>query len=226
MTAAAESQKRRVFLVDDHPLVRDWLANLINQQPDLTVCGEAATAVEAIQKIGNAQADVAVVDISLKDSSGIELIKDLKRVCANLLILIFSMHDESLYAERALRAGAKGYVIKREATTRVIEAIRRVLEGQLCLTDALAQTLTTQVVEGKTFAVHSTLAQLSDRQLAVFDLLGQGLGTRRIAERLGISIKTVQAHCSRMKQKLHLYNARQLVRAAIRHQETQSDHLK
>ncbi len=177
----AGNRKRKIFLVDDHPLVREWLTNLIHQQSDLVVCGEAASAAEAMQTIAAAQPEVGVVDISLKDSSGIELIKDLKRTCPDLSLLVFSMHDESVYAERALRAGAKGYIMKREATQKVIEAIRRVLQGKFYLSDAIAQAITTQFVEGKTLATHSPSEQLSDRELAVFDLLGESRGTRQIA---------------------------------------------
>jgi DNA-binding NarL/FixJ family response regulator len=222
MKTDAGNQKRRVFLVDDHPLVREWLTNLINQQADLTVCGEAATAAEALRDLETTQAEIAVVDISL-DSSGIELIKDLKKTIQNLLILVFSMHDESLYAERALRAGAKGYIMKREATKKVIEAIRCVLEGKFYLTDAVAQAVTTQFVEGKTLVSHSPQQQLSDRELAIFEMLGQGFGTRQIAERLRVSIKTVQAHCSHIKEKLNLESANKLVLEAIRYQEIQQN---
>jgi DNA-binding NarL/FixJ family response regulator len=213
------SQKRRVFLVDDHPLVREWLTNLINQQTDLTVCGEAATASEAMPAVVAAQAEVAVVDISLKDSSGLELIKDLKQTCPGLTILVFTMHDESLYAERALRAGASGYVMKREATKKVIDAIHRVLQGKFFLSDAIEQAITAQFVQGKTLASHSPVEQLSDRELAVFNLLGQGVGTRQIAAILSISMKTVQAYCARIKEKLDLRSATELVREAVWHHE-------
>jgi DNA-binding NarL/FixJ family response regulator len=221
MTKDAESPKRRVFLVDDHPLVREWLTNLINRQPDLAVCGEAATAAEARQGLPASQAEVAVVDISLRDSPGIELIKDLKRLCPGLLVLVLSMHDEALYAQRALAAGAKGYVMKRETTGKVVEGLRRVLEGKFYLSEAMAQMITAQFVEGKTLAAGSLVQQLSDRELAVFDLLGQGIGTRRIAETLRLSIKTVQAYCDRIKDKLNLTSASELLREAIRYWELQ-----
>jgi len=220
MTPDADRQKRRVFIVDDHPLVREWLTTLIDQQADLTVCGEAATAAEAVQAVPTSNPDAAIVDITLKDSSGIELIKDLKQVCPSLAVLVLSMHEESLYAERALRAGAKGYIMKREATRKVIEALRRVLEGKFYFSETVAQAITTQFVEGKTLAPGSPIERLSDRELAVFDLLGQGLGTRRIAETLGVSIKTVQAYCARIKQKLNLSNATVLIREALRHNAT------
>ena len=219
MTPETDSQKRRVFIVDDHPLVREWLTTLINQQPDLNVCGEAAAAAEAMQAVAVSKPEVAIVDISLKDSSGIELIKDLKHSDPGLVMLVLSMHEESHYAERALRAGAKGYIMKRETTKRVIEAVRTVLAGKFYLSEAMEQLITTQFVEGKTLAALSPAEQLSDRELAVFDLLGHGLGTRRIAETLRISTKTVQAYCARIKEKLNLTSATELVREAIRYNE-------
>src|SRR3974377_911880 len=168
------SQKKKVFLVDDHPLVREWLTNLINQQPDLAVCGEAATAGQAMQAVADLEPHVAGVDIFLRDPSGIQLIKDLRHSCPALVVLVLSMHEESHYAERALRAGAKGYIMKRETTKRVVEAIRRVLEGEFYLGETMEQLITTQFVEGKTLATQSPVEQLSDRELAVFDLLGHG----------------------------------------------------
>ncbi len=221
MATDGASSKRSVFLVDDHPLVREWLTNLINQQPDLAVCGEAATAAEAMQALPPSQADVAVVDISLLGSSGIELIKDLKRLCPGLIVLVLSMHDEALYAQRVLAAGAKGYVMKRETTGKVIEALRRVLEGKFYLSEAMAQAITGQFVEGRSLATGSAIEQLSDRELAVFDLLGQGIGTRRIAETLRLSIKTVQAYCDRIKEKLQVRSASELLCEAVRHWELQ-----
>jgi len=220
MTPEADNEKRKVFIVDDHPLVREWLTNLINQQPDLNVCGEAAAAAEAIQAVAVSKPAVAIVDISLRDSSGIELIKDLKQSYPGLLVLVLSMHEELHYAERALRAGAKGYIMKRETTKRVVEAIRTVLAGKFYLSEAMEQLITTQFVEGKTLPALSPVEQLTDRELAVFDLLGQGLGTRRIAETLRISIKTVQAYCARIKEKLNLSSATELVREAIRNNES------
>jgi DNA-binding NarL/FixJ family response regulator len=219
MTSDTRSQKKRVLIVDDHPLVREWLATLIGQQPDLAVCGEAATAAEAMQAAAASEPGVAIVDISLRDSSGIELIKDLKKVHPNLVVLVLSMHEESHYARRALRAGAKGYIMKRETTKRVIEAIRTVLEGKFYLSDTLAQAITTQFIEGKTLAARSPVEQLSDRELAVFGLFGQGLGTRQIAETLKVSVKTVQAHCAHIKEKLNLSSATELLREAVRHYE-------
>jgi DNA-binding NarL/FixJ family response regulator len=220
MTPASGKQKRKVFLVDDHPLVREWLTNLINQQPDLVVCGETESAPRALQAIGVAKPDVAVVDISLKESSGIELIKSLKQSHPDVAVLVLSMHDESLYAERALRAGAKGYVMKRDTTKKVIEGIRQVLEGRLYVSDTVKDAMTVRLIEGKTETTRSPVEQLSDRELEVFEMLGQGLGTRQIAETMRLSIKTVQAYCARMKEKLNVPSATKLLREAIRWNET------
>ena len=215
MMPDTNQHRRKVFIVDDHPLVREWLTNLINQQSDLTVCGETESAPQALQAIGDCRPDVAIVDIALKDSSGIELIKNLKQSCPEVPVLVLSMHEERHYAERALRAGARGYVMKRETTKKVIDGIRRVLEGKLYVSDNVAEAMTAQFVEGKTLASQSPVEQLSDRELEVFELLGQGLGTRQIAETLRVSMKTVQAYCARMKEKLNLGSATELLREAV-----------
>jgi len=220
MTPEQDGQKRRVFIVDDHPLVREWLTTLINQQTDLAVCGEAATAAEAMQAVGASKPEAAIVDISLTDSSGIELIKDLKKACPGLVVLVLSMHEESHYAERALRAGARGYLMKRETTRKVIPAIRQILEGKLCVSEAIAAAMTAQFVEGKTLATSSPVGQLSDRELEVFEGLGQGRTTRQIAETLRVSVKTVQAHCARIKGKLNLSSATELLWEAVRWDES------
>jgi DNA-binding NarL/FixJ family response regulator len=220
MIPATDRRKKRVFLVDDHPLVREWLTNLIHRQPDLVVCGETENASRALQAIAASKPDVAIVDLSLKDSSGIELIKNLKEQHPEIAVLVLSMHDESHYAERALRAGAKGYVMKRETTKKIIEAIRRVLDGKLYVSDSVAEAMTARMIEGKPIANVSPIEQLSDRELEVFELLGQGLGTRRVAETLNVSMKTVQAYCARMKEKLNLSSATELLREAIRWNET------
>jgi DNA-binding NarL/FixJ family response regulator len=220
MTIESKS-RRKVFLVDDHPLVREWLTTLINQQADLTVCGEAESAPQALQAIAALKPEVAIVDLSLRDSSGIELIKDLKSTCPGVGILVLSMHEESHYAERALRAGARGYIMKRETTKKVIAAIRQVIEGRLYLSENVAAALTARYVAGTTLDTRSPVEQLSDRELEVFEMLGQGHGTRLIAEMLHVSVKTVQAYCGRIKEKLDVANATELLREAVRwHEET------
>jgi DNA-binding NarL/FixJ family response regulator len=211
--------KRRVFLVDDHPLVREWLTTLINQQNDLVVCGEAEDAPRALQAIENLQPDVAIVDITLASGSGLELVRDVKRVAPKVVMVVLSMHDESLYAERVLRAGARGYVMKRETTKKIVAAIRHVLAGRLYVSDEFRASLAEKLIEGG--GAESPVDQLSDRELEVFRQLGQGLGTRRIAESLGISIKTVQVYCGRIKEKLNLADATELLREAMRWWESQ-----
>jgi DNA-binding NarL/FixJ family response regulator len=207
--------KKKIFLVDDHPLVREWLTNLINQQSDLLVCGESESAPAALSAIGAAQPDLAIVDISLKSSSGVELIKNLKELHPGVPVLVLSMHDESLYAERVLRAGARGYINKRETAQKVVEAIRRVLKGKLYVSEQITEAMTIRALTGQLTASQSPVELLSDRELEVFEKLGQGIGTRQIAEDLGVNIKTIQAYCARIKEKLNLSSANKLLREAI-----------
>jgi DNA-binding NarL/FixJ family response regulator len=214
------SGKVRIFLVDDHPLVREWLANLIHQQPDLIVCGEAENAAHAAQQFDACQPDLAIVDISLPGASGIELIRQLRTLKPGLQIIVLSMHDEKVYGERAVRAGASGYVTKRDTAQRIIGSIRRVLEGKLGVSDELAASLVSKYVDGKPLPGANPIERLSDREIEIFRLLGQGLDTRNVAGRLNISIKTVQAYCARIKEKLALSNATELLREAIRWNET------
>ena len=210
--------KRKIFLVDDHPLVREWLANLINQQADLVVCGEAESAPQALQQIETSGPDVIIVDITLAQGSGLDLIKDVRGIYPRAAIIVLSMHEESLYAERALRAGARGYVMKKESTKKILVAIRQVLEGKLYISDKFAATIAERFIDGKNQGA-SPIEGLSDRELQVFVMIGQGIETRQIAESLHISIKTVQVYCARIKEKLNLANATELVREAIRWHE-------
>lgn len=212
--------KIKILLVDDHPLVREGVANLIRQQQDLEVCGEAASEPEALQLIGCAQPDVAVLDLSLENGSGLELIKNVKAMHPAVAMLALSMHDESLYAERALRAGARGYLMKREAARKVIQGIRAVLAGQLFVSEKIAASLAERFVEGRK-RVTSPVDQLSDRELEVFQLLGHGQSTRQIADHLHVGFKTVQAYSARIKDKLDLANATELLRAALQWNENQ-----
>lgn len=212
--------KIKILLVDDHPLVREGVANLIRQQQDLEVCGEAASEPEALQLIGCAQPDVAVLDLSLENGSGLELIKNVKAMHPAVAMLALSMHDESLYAERALRAGARGYLMKREAARKVIQGIRAVLAGQLFVSEKIAASLAERFVEGRK-RVTSPVDQLSDRELEVFELLGHGQSTRQIADHLHVGFKTVQAYSARIKDKLDLANATELLRAALQWNENQ-----
>jgi DNA-binding NarL/FixJ family response regulator len=207
--------RKRVFLVDDHPLVREWLGHLINRQLDLTICGEAASAAQALKDIRRCAPDAVVVDISLGGSSGIELITEIKSEFPKVAVLVLSMHEESTYVERALRAGALGYVAKRETTTKIISAIRQVLRGEYFLSGPLALAMTRKLVETPARAALSPGELLSNRELEIFGMLGRGFETRRVAEELHISMKTVQAYCARIKEKLHLGNATELLREAI-----------
>jgi DNA-binding NarL/FixJ family response regulator len=213
--------KAKVFLVDDHPLVREWLTNLIHRQADLIVCGEAESPAQAFEAIAAKKPDVAIVDISLKDGSGIELIKNIRTLRPPVAVIVLSMHDENLYAERALRAGARGYIMKRETANKITVAIRHVLEGRLYLSERLRALFAEKFVEGDVAATGPSVDQLSDRELEVFQLLGQGYETRQIAQTLHVSMKTVQAFCARIKEKLKLGSATELLREAIRWQESQ-----
>jgi DNA-binding NarL/FixJ family response regulator len=217
----AKNGKKGIFIVDDHPLVREWLAILINQQPDLKVCGEAGGAAEGLALIAAAKPDVAIVDISLEGKSGIELISDIKAICPEVSSIVLTMHDEAIYAERALRAGARGYIMKREATKNVLPAIRCVLEGKLYLTEKIARMMAEKFVDGKSSMSSSPEVLLSDRELQVFRLLGRGYGTRQIAEELHVGFKTAQTFRSRIKEKLKLANATELLTEAIRWHESQ-----
>ena len=209
------SRNHRVYIVDDHPLVREGLANLINQQSDVTVCGEAEDSTGAMSGIQTLQPDVVLVDISLKNESGLELVKTLKNQFPDLAVIVISMHDEALYAERALHAGARGYVMKRETTKNVLTAIRRVLEGDVYVSDRVVNSMAKRMSSRKTAAAEP-VERLSDRELEIFRLLGQGRTPSQIAEDLRLSLKTVQAYCARAKEKFGVTSLTELLRAAIR----------
>jgi DNA-binding NarL/FixJ family response regulator len=213
MSATPQTQ-HRIFLVDDHPMVREWLGHLITSQPDLVVCGEASSRPEALERIGPAAASLVIVDITLKQSNGLELIKDLRTLHPDLPVLVLSMHDESIYAERVIRAGASGYINKQELTTHVVAAIRKILAGQVYLSEEATSRLLSRTRLGAT-AGHSPVEKLADRELSVFELIGKGRTSRQIAEELGIGIKTVESYRARIKEKLQLANATELVQHAI-----------
>ena len=214
--------KRRIFLVDDHPLVREWLTNLINQQEDLEVCGEAENAKSALAGIEATAPRLAIIDISLEAASGLELLKDLRLQHPSVAAIVLSMHEEELYAERAMRAGARGYVRKRETSKNILAAIRRVLEGGIYVSEKLSNAMAVKFLGGQEAVgvAASRIEQLSDRELEVFRFLGQGRSTSQIAEQLDISLKTVQAYCVRAKEKLGLTTAAELVREAILWEES------
>ena len=210
------ARKSRVLIVDDHPLVREGLANLINAQHDLMVCGEAEGSTQAITRIRKAQPDVALIDISLKNESGLELVKDLRSQFPQVALIVLSMHDEALYAERALRAGARGYVMKREASKNVLASIRRVLEGGVYVSGRVASRMALRLGSPGEAASSSPVERLSDRELEIFRLLGQGRTTAQIASDLNLSLKTVQAYCARAKEKFGVTSLTELLRAALR----------
>jgi DNA-binding NarL/FixJ family response regulator len=206
--------KCRVFLIDDHPIVRQGLALFIEREPDLAVCGQAEGTTSALQAIPELVPDFIVLDISLDGPDGLELLKTLRARYPNLPVLILSMHDESAYAERALRAGANGYIMKQEATEKVLTAIRQILRGDIYLSERLTKRMLRQFVHGAV-PPGDPLARLSDRELEVYRLIGAGHGTRRIADELHVSTKTVESYQAHIKEKLSLRNARELVQHAI-----------
>lgn len=215
--------RKRVLLVDDHPMVRERLALLIDQQPDLLVCGEANDAAEALDAMSREHPDIAVVDLSLKNSSGLDLLKDLKAHGLSVPVLVLSMHDESLYAERVLRAGAMGYVSKQESTRTILIAIRRVLDGGIHVSQGLASALVRRMVGGLQGSHISPVARLADRELEVFQLIGRGHGTRKIAESLGLSVKTVESYRARIKEKLQIDDGVKLLQRAVQWVEGYDD---
>lgn len=210
-----DATKKKIFLVDDHPMVRECLANLINQQKDLVVVGEAESAGQALQAFEATAMDLAIVDLSLKGSHGIELIKDIAVRFPAVPVLVLSMHDESLFAERVLRAGARGYITKQEATEKVMVAIRRVLDGEIYLSEQMSSKLLQKLTKTQTTNGPGTpLGALSDRELEVYELIGQGQSTRQIAETMKLDIKTVETYRARLKDKLLLKDTVTLIQSA------------
>jgi DNA-binding NarL/FixJ family response regulator len=210
-----EVKRKTVFIVDDHPLLRQGIALMINREPDLVVCGEAADAQTALKQIEGQPPDIMIVDISLSGPDGLDLLKNIRAMYPGLPVLILSMHDESIYAERTLRARANGYIMKQEATEKVLIAVRRILAGEIYLSDRMANKLLHQFVGGAPADRNSRLASLSDRELEVFRLIGEGRSTRQIAEKLDLSIKTVETYQAHIKEKLSLQSGRELVQHAI-----------
>jgi len=207
--------KSRILIVDDHPLFREGLRQIIERDPELTVCGEAASTAEALQAIGELKPDLVLVDISLGGSSGIDLIKAIKDGDDERPILVVSMHDESLYAERSLRAGAMGYIMKHEPGKTIKAAIHKVLRGEMYLSEKMSSTVISKFMRGQVESPASPLELLSDRELEVFRMLGQGKGTRQIAHDLQVTIATVNSFRNRIKEKLHLKTATEVMLQAI-----------
>lgn len=210
------NRKARVVVVDDHPLFRERLCQLINNEQDMEVCGEAESAQKALQIIRETSPNLAMIDITLKMSSGLELIKSIRALSIGVPVLVLSMHDESLYAERALRAGARGYITKHEASAKVMTAIRHVLRGEVYLDQRVMARILHRIVGGDIAPTVRPIDRLTDRELAVFELIGQGRTTREIGGRLHVGLTTVDTYRARIKEKLNLENAAQLHTEASR----------
>lgn len=207
--------KRRVFLVEDHPITRHGIKTLIDRERDLMVCGEAGDAASAIDGILKLKPDVALVDVTLPKTNGLELLKQLKSLRPDMPVLMMSMHDEALFAERALRAGAGGYIMKLEAPAAIIAGIRNTLAGELCLSEKMKGRILHRIANSSRTEVVYSIETLSDREMEVFQLLGEGFGTRQIAEKLGLSVKTIDSYREHLKLKLQLESGTELVRHAI-----------
>ena len=213
---------KKILIVDDHPLMRKGLALTLNAEPDLNVCSQVADAEEAMSALDEYDPDLAIVDISLPGMSGLELIKHMQALRPEMHSLVVSRHDEALYAERAIRAGARGYVMKLEADDMIVKAVRRVLNGGIYVSEEINERLLLGLAAGRQELAQSPLEVLSDRELEVFELTGRGLGTREIAERLDLSVKTVESYRARIKDKLNLKTAAELMQHAVQWVEGES----
>jgi DNA-binding NarL/FixJ family response regulator len=221
MPAKTKTAHKRLLIVDDHPMMRTGLAQLIDNEGDLKVCAEADNAGQALNAVAKNNFDLALVDISLPDKNGLELIKDLRTLNPELPILVVSMHDEMIYAERVLRAGARGYIMKQEGGQKFLQAIRQVLAGQVFVSAKMSARILENFSGRTTESSTSPVRRLSDREFEVFQLIGQGVGTGDIATRLHLSVKTVEVHRANIKQKLNLSTATELVRFAVRWLDSQ-----
>jgi len=214
---------RRVLIVDDHPMMRNGLAQLIGNEPDLKVIAEADNARQGLELVTHQTFDLVLLDISLPDKSGLELLKDIRVLRPELPVLVVSMHDELVFAERVLRAGGRGYIMKQEGGQKYLQAIRQVLAGQIYVSDKMsARILESLSGRASEKAGSSPVQRLSDREFEVFQLIGQGLGTREIAQRLHLSVKTVEVHRINIKEKLQVKTATELVRFAVRWSDAQA----
>jgi DNA-binding NarL/FixJ family response regulator len=214
--------KQRILIVDDHPMMREGLAQLVDHEPDLCVSGQADSAAQALESVNHQAPDLVLLDISLPDRSGLELIKDLHALHPQLPILVVSMHDESIYAERVLRAGGRGYIMKQEGGKMLMQAIRQVLNGQVYVSEKMSAKILELFSGRRAEKAQSPVEHLSDREFEVFQLIGQGQGTRQIAQRLRLSVKTVEVHRANIRRKLELASGNGLVRYAIRWSEARN----
>lgn len=215
-------RKYRVILVDDHPMVRERLAQLIKTQHDLITCGEADSLVSAMDLVAREKPDIAIVDLSLKKSSGLDLIKELTARYPTVRVLVLSMYEESLYAERTLRAGARGYLTKQEATDKIIEAIHVILEGQIYLNTRMSRVMLATFVDGARTRIEDLVGGLTDRELQVFELVAAGLNNQSIGRQMGIDHRTVETYRTRIKQKLAINNSKELLQYAMEWRMKQS----
>jgi len=213
---AEEKKKTNVLIIDDHPIIRHGLTQLINQEEDLVTCGEAEDGPEALTAIEELGPDIIILDITLKSTSGLDLLEPIKKRFPGIPVLMLSMHDEAIYAERSLRAGAQGYVMKQDSPEKLIEAIRCVLSRDIYLSGSMTAKMLRKIASGSTEQKPTPVDVLSARELEVFDLIGQGNATRRIAEVLSVSVKTVDAHRANIKKKLELKSGAELVQLAIK----------
>jgi DNA-binding NarL/FixJ family response regulator len=223
MKKAEKSAKAQILIVDDHPMTRGGLIHLINHQPDTVVCGEAENAAEALNLLSASEPDLMLIDITLPGKSGLELIKDVKAMRPNLAMLVISMHDESLYADRVLRAGARGYITKHEGGDKLIGAIRQVLRGKIYVSESMSAHILEIFSGGQATGDRTSIQNLSDREFEVFQALGEGLSSHEIAKKLHLSAKTVDAHRANIKTKLKINTTAELISFAARWTATQTD---
>lgn len=209
----------RILVVDDHPIVRLGIRQMISAEPRLSICGEAESVNAALQLVKSSKPDLAIVDLSLQDGHGLELIRAMHEVAPNLLVLVLSMHDETLFAERALRAGARGYIMKQEAIEGLVHAIERILAGRVYVSERMSQSILERISH-KASAPAGHLGNLTDRELEVFEMIGRGLSTATIADRLKVSVKTIETYRSNIKTKLDLKDGADLIRYATTWMET------
>jgi len=215
MVKTETKPKQRIFIVDDHPIVREGLTQLINHENDLHVCGDAGDVSQALQKIAKSKPDAVIVDIALGKTNGLRLIEDLSQNYPDIPVLTLSMHDESLYAERCLIAGARGYIMKQEPPEKVISALRKILAGDIYISENIGAKLLNKMVSGKTTTALSPIELLSNRELEVFQLIGQGVKTRNIADQLNLSIKTIETYVDHIKKKMNFADSRSLFLHAV-----------
>ena len=214
-TQRQEAAVKRILLVDDHPIMRHGLAQLLRAEEGLDVCGESGSAKDGLQAVGGLRPDLVIIDLTLPDKNGLELLKDIHALHPGTLCLVLSMHEESLYAERALRAGARGYMMKESAADNLVAAVRKVLGGGIYVSDTMASRMLEQVTGNRGKAGAAGIDMLTDRELEILQMIGQGKGTRSIAEGLNVSVKTIDAHRAHIKEKLGITDGAALVRYAV-----------